>query len=119
MFSSTSSHQSPSLLSLILPDSAALHRAFMPFVQGGGLFVATTDVLPLGAETKLQVHLMDEPEVFTILGHVVWLTPDCAQDGRIAGVGIQFDALASTTLLPKIQAYLADALASELSNDTM
>lgn len=119
MFSSTSSNQSPSSLSLTLPDPASLHRAFMPFVHGGGLFVATTEVLPLGTEAKLQVQLMDEPETFTTLGHVVWFTPDCAQDGRIAGIGIQFDTSASQTLLPKIQAYLADALSPELTNNTM
>lgn len=115
--SSLNPHISP--LSVALPDTTALHQAFMPFIEGGGLFVAMPHPLPLGTDVTLQVKLMDEPMLYTATGHVVWLTPNHAQEGRTAGIGVQFDAVSSATLLPIIQSYLTDTAISDLSTHTM
>lgn len=106
-------------LPLNLPDTSAIQRAYMPFILGGGLFVATTDTLPLGSDVILEVKLMNEPTTHSLSGRVVWLTPTCAQDGRTAGIGVQLDAPASQNIAPIILTYLNDAAISAQPTDTM
>jgi type IV pilus assembly protein PilZ len=56
------SNDQPEVLSLTLADQAALHKAYMPFLARGGLFVATQKPYRLGDEVLLMLSLMGEPE---------------------------------------------------------
>ncbi len=105
------------VVSLNLPDSTALHRAFMPFIEGGGLFIATSEDYQLADQIKVTVHVMQQAPV-TFIGTVVWISPAYAQDGRSAGIGVQWDAATSETLLPIISVELPDT-ASFGPNHTM
>lgn len=106
------------ILSLTIKDKAVLYAAYMPFLQGGGLFIPTNKTYKLGDEVFMLLTLMDEAEKFPLAGKVVWMTPKGAQGNRAAGIGVQFndtDNLAQR----KIETYLAGSLESDRSTHTM
>lgn len=78
------------VLALTITDAAALHEAYMSFVDGGGLFVATNEEFSLGDEVHLALSLPGEESQQMVTGKVVWLSPRGAQSGGPAGVGMQF-----------------------------
>lgn len=78
-----------SLISLSIRDKAVLRAAYMPFVQGGALFVPTTRQASLGDDLYLIMTLPDDPAKHAVPGKVVWVTP-AGSTGRQQGLGIQF-----------------------------
>ena len=52
----------PGLLTLTIKDKSALYAAYMPFLDGGGLFIPTNDKYNFGDEVFLLLSLIDEPE---------------------------------------------------------
>jgi type IV pilus assembly protein PilZ len=106
------------ILSLTIKDKAVLYAAYMPFVQGGGLFIPTNKAYQLGDEVFMLLSLMDEPEKTPLAGKVVWMTPKGAQGNRAAGIGVQFndpDNIAQR----KIETYLAGSLESDRPTHTL
>ncbi len=106
------------MLSLTMKDKAVLYAAYMPFVQGGGIFIATNKKFKLGDDVFLLLTLMDEPEKIPVAGKIVWITPKGAQGNRASGIGIQFDKKSSLAK-DKIETYLAGALSSDKPTHTM
>ena len=106
-------------LHLDLDSKADIHAAYMPFIQQGGLFVATIDKYNIDQQVKLNVKLMDEPDEFNVGGKVVWITPGGAQNGMKAGVGVQLDGKESRDLITKIENLLAGAGFSGQRSDTL
>ncbi len=96
-----------------------LYLAYMPFVKGGGLFVRTKQLHPLGSNVTLIVQLLDEPETYTVDGKVVWITPKGAQGNKPNGIGVQFSGENSRNLVNKIETYLAGMLKSTQPTDTI
>jgi type IV pilus assembly protein PilZ len=92
-------------LTLTATDKLALYAAFMPFIKGGALFVATSDHYQLGAVVSMRLSLMQEP-VQPVAGKVVWITPSAAEHNRAAGIGVQLNN-SDGVLLNKIEKYLA------------
>ncbi len=106
------------ILSLTIKDKAVLYAAYMPFVQGGGLFIPTSKAYKLGDEVFMLLSLMDEPEKIPLAGKVVWMTPKGAQGNRAAGIGVQFND-PDNTAQRKIETYLAGSLESDRATHTM
>ena len=79
-----------SVISIAIKDKQALYMSYMPFIEGGGLFVPTKKDYKLGDEIFLLVKIMDETDAVSISGKVVWVSPAGALDNRPQGVGIQF-----------------------------
>lgn len=79
----------PGVISLAIRERAALHAAYMRFVEGGGLFVPTTRSAQVGDEIYAILTLLDEPEKIAVPGRVCWVTP-AGVSGRPQGFGIQF-----------------------------
>lgn len=92
---------------LTIRDKQALYNAYMSFVKGGGLFVPTQKSLQLGDLVKLELELMDSPEIHHIDGKVVWVTPLGASGRRLAGVGVQFQGANALEVHKKIETHLA------------
>jgi type IV pilus assembly protein PilZ len=106
------------ILSLTIKDKAVLYAAYMPFIQGGGLFIPTSKQYQLGEEVFMLLKLMEEPEKIPVAGKVIWVTPKGAQGNKVAGIGVQFtgeEGLAKD----KIETYLAGALTSDRMTHTM
>ncbi len=79
----------PGVVQLAIREKAALYAAYMPFLDGGGLFVPTTRSVHLGDELYLILSLMDDPNKLPVTGKVVWITP-AGTPQRQQGLGVQF-----------------------------
>lgn len=79
----------PGVVQLAIREKAALYASYMPFIDGGGLFVPTTRAASLGDEIYLILTLMDDPNKMPVTGKVVWITP-AGTSGRQQGLGVQF-----------------------------
>ena len=106
------------ILSPVMKDKAVLYAAYMPFLQGGGLFIPSTKSYKLGDDVFMLLALMDEPEKLPVAGKVVWITPKGAQGNRTAGIGVQFND-PDNTVQRKIETYLAGSLESDRATYTM
>jgi type IV pilus assembly protein PilZ len=106
------------ILSLTIKDKAVLYAAYMPFIQGGGLFIPTSKQYQLGEEVFMLLKLMEEPEKIPVAGKIVWVTPKGAQGNKVAGIGMQFTG-DETMAKDKIETYLAGALSSDRLTHTM
>lgn len=51
----------PGAIRLNIRDKAILYAAYMPWVQGGGLFIPTARVYRLGDDIVMLISLMDDP----------------------------------------------------------
>lgn len=107
------------ILSLTIKDKSALYAAYMPFVQGGGLFIPTKKDYQLGEEVFMLLTLMDETEKIPVAGKIVWVTPTGAQGNRAAGIGVQFSDQDDGAARNKIEGFLAGALESDRPTHTM
>ncbi|UCC56719.1 MAG: PilZ domain-containing protein [Gammaproteobacteria bacterium] len=107
------------ILSLTIKDKSALYAAYMPFINGGGLFIPTKKNYQLGDEVFMLLTLMDEPEKIPVAGKIIWITPVGAQGNRAAGIGVQFSDQDEGTARNKIETYLAGALEADRPTHTM
>ena len=79
------------ILSLTIRDKSALYAAYMPFVNGGGLFIPTKKNYRLGEEVFMLLTLMEETEKIPVAGKIVWITPQGSQGNRAAGIDRVFE----------------------------
>ena len=107
------------ILSLTIKDKSALYAAYMPFVQGGGLFVPTKKSYRVGDEVFMLLTLMEETDKIPVAGKIVWITPVGAQGNRAAGIGVQFSDQDDGAARNKIEGYLAGALDSDRPTHTL
>jgi type IV pilus assembly protein PilZ len=109
----------PSVISLTIREKAALYAAYMPFVQGGGLFVPTTRAANIGDDLYLILTLVDDSTKFAVSGKVVWITPP-GSTGRQQGLGIQFARNdAGSQVRGKIEELIGGALKSSRLTNTV
>lgn len=101
------------------PTEAALYKAYMPFLEGGGLFVCSNYIFPLGTPVRLSFKLPNEPEEYSVAAKVAWITPRGAQGNKPAGLGFQFTGDNSRDICNKIETCLAGMLKSTHATDTM
>lgn len=95
------------LLSLALPDKATLYKSYMPFLKGGGLFVATAKPYKIHDEVFLLLTLPEEKERRPVSGRVAWLAQS-PSGGRPQGVGVQFvDTAENEAVRSRIEVLLA------------
>lgn len=106
------------ILNLSIKDPQALYTAYMPFVQNGGLFIATRKNYMLGDEVFLLLDLIDEPDRIPLTGKVVWITPKGLGGSRREGVGIQLSEKHSD-INAKFETYLAGMMELDKPTNTM
>ena len=106
---------------LVLLNKNALYKAYMPFLQNGGIFIATEKVFQLEETLQIELTLPAEvsSEVIMLEGLVVWITPHSAKNRWTKGVGIEFVSTeANRRLREKINQLLADQ-SSEAPTSTL
>jgi type IV pilus assembly protein PilZ len=109
----------PSVISLAIRDKAVLYATYMPFIQGGALFVPTTRQANLGDDLYLILTLVDDTTKFALPGKVVWITP-AGSTGRQQGLGIQFARNeAGEQVRTKIEELIGGALKSSRPTHTL
>ena len=114
-----SKSQRQGVMSLAIHDKNALHKAYMPFLNQGGLFIPTDKQYFLGDEVFLLLSLMEEKQRLPVTGKVVWITPKGALGNRPAGIGICFDGTEGVEVQKKIETYLAGYSQVEQPTHTM
>ncbi|WP_273776757.1 MULTISPECIES: PilZ domain-containing protein [unclassified Acinetobacter] len=57
-----------------IPDRATLQASYMPFVQGGGLFVPSKHPVKLGEEVFVLATLPEQTQKIPLTGKVVWIS---------------------------------------------
>lgn len=99
----------PGFYSLVLEDAESLAAAWLPFLEPGGLFVATRrDHFP-GEEVVLLVHLPDG-EKRSVAGSIAWIGADDLSGSRRPGAGVALDGEDGLALAGKIRRILGDGL---------
>lgn len=107
------------IMSLAIKDKGSLYAAYIPFVQGGGIFIPTNKSYKLSEEIFMLLTLMDETEKMPVVGKVVWINPAGAHGNCVAGIGVQFADKDGQAVRNKIETYLAGALKSDRMTHTM
>ena len=114
------------IYSAAFADRSALYKAFMGFVDGGGLFLPlkqrrSGDFPPaLGARTYILVRLPDSAELYPASARVVWVNPRTDGAQRPAGIGVAFDKTGrNARLVSAIEAQLGAMLKSQESTYTV
>ncbi len=105
------------IVSLSISDRGALQAAYMSFVEGGGLFVPTTQQYNLGDEVFLLFGLMDDAERWPVAGKVCWLSS--AGGTESAGIGIQLTGEKADEVKSAIEETLGALVDSERETHTM
>ena len=105
------------IVSLSITDRGALQAAYMPFVEGGAIFVPTTQQYNLGDEVFLLFGMMEESERFPIPAKVCWITS--AGGNETAGIGVQFSGEKAETVRRAIEDTLGGLVNSERETHTM
>jgi type IV pilus assembly protein PilZ len=109
----------PSVIPLEYSDKDSLHRAYMPFVKGGGLFLPTSKSYSLNEEVFLLVTLPNSKKPLPVPGRVVWQTPAGAMDSRRQGIGIEFKGREGNGLRNQIEGVLGAKVSSVTETFTM
>lgn len=96
----------PGFYSLVLEDADSLSAAWLPFLEPGGLFVATRrDHFP-GEEVVLLVHLPDGDKC-SVAGSIAWIGAEDLS-GQPAGAGVALDGEEGKALSEKIRRIVGD-----------
>jgi type IV pilus assembly protein PilZ len=109
----------PSVVSLVIKERASLFASYMPFIEGGGVFVPSQKDYNMGDTVFVILQLMDSPRKFSISGKVIWISPPGIPQ-KTQGVGIQLPAdEAGRELKGYIEKSLGNALGSSRKNHTI
>jgi len=109
----------PGVLSLAIKEKAALYTAYMPYINGGGLFIPTNKSFQIGDEVFMLLSLIDDPIKFKVVGKVIWISP-VPNNGRPQGIGVQFSEKdGGNEVKNKIETILSSALKSNRTTHTM
>lgn len=91
-------------------DRETLHKIYMPFVEGGGFFIATDKDYRLGDRVHFIATLLDEPETAVLAATVIWSASHYGLQYQ-RGIGVQLTDQAAA-LSSKVEAYLAANISS-------
>ncbi|MDQ7090994.1 MAG: PilZ domain-containing protein [Methylococcales bacterium] len=110
---------SSGIATLTIKEKKQLYKAYMPFIENGGLFIPTKRPYKMGEEVLMLLSLMEEKERIPLAGKVIWKSPEGSDGHRAAGIGIQLNNKDGGKVKDKIEAYLAGALELDRATHTM
>ena len=80
----------PGFYSLVLEDADSLSAAWLPFLEPGGLFVATRREHVLGEEVVLLLQLPGGVK-HSVAGSIAWISAEDLSGRRRPGAGVALD----------------------------
>lgn len=112
------------------PNADAVKKAYLWFVQNGGLFIHTESDFELGEQVKLAVTFPNDPVAMELTGKVVWVTPDPSKimwistsntsgENMSPGVGVQITGQAVENFQKKIHDLGANDPTARIESDTL
>ncbi|OGO91505.1 MAG: hypothetical protein A3F41_06340 [Coxiella sp. RIFCSPHIGHO2_12_FULL_44_14] len=103
-----------------LKTEEALYRAYMPFVNKGGIFIPTENNISLGDKVKVSLLLPNEKEPIVFIGKVIWITPKSANEShRTPGIGVELRGVEGMRARKKIELLLKNRLGSHQPTETL
>lgn len=108
-----------SVIYMSFADTRNLYQAYMPFVEGCGLFYATEEQYTLKQEVFIFLTLPEKMGKFAVSGRIVWINPPKKAVKRIPGVGIQLRSREAPKIREVIEAGLVKMIKSGLPTATM
>ncbi|MFI5290361.1 MAG: TIGR02266 family protein [Polyangia bacterium] len=96
----------PVSLTVSYPSKGALAQDLISDLSPGGVFIRTSQPLPIGTEIELQVVLGDEEPPIGVRGKVVWLRS--GQAATQEGMGIRFTGVMGEVLAELVSAAKKD-----------
>lgn len=94
-----------SKLVLTLANKNIAYKLYMPFINGGGIFIPTQEEYQLGDQIALKVHLTELEQALSFVGQVIWLS----MPGIYArsGVGVQLQGQKGEAAKQQMENYIA------------
>ena len=102
-----------------IDDLKDLYQYYMPYVDGCGIFVPTTETYKLEQEGFVFLKLPGDLGKFAASGRIVWLNPAKKAARRVPGVGVQLRGKEAPRIREIIEAGLGKSLNSGLPTATM
>lgn len=115
----TQSKLKQGVIRLNFPELRSLYQAYMPFIDGCGIFAATQDKFNLDQEVFVFIELPEKLGKFAVPGRVVWINGDKPIGKRVQGVGIKIKGRDSERLRATIEEGLGKMLTSGLPTATL
>lgn len=110
--------QAGGLLQVNIQDRETLQSSYMPFVEGGGLFIPTKQIVSMGDEIFIVATLPNMIEKFPIKGKVIWIS--YKQSGiKPQGFGIQLLGEKGLEYKSHVEKILAGSMTTARSSFTM
>lgn len=89
-----------------IQSQTELNLSYIPFIEGGGLFIPTTERFYLGDTVYINLQLPMQLTSRLVEGKVIWITPKNALYQAYAGIGIQITGANAKELKEEILANL-------------
>ena len=77
------------VIRMTFEDTRSLYQAYMPFIEGCGVFYPTEEIYQLGHDVFVFLTLPEDLGKFAVSGRIVWLNPPKKSGKRVPGIGIQ------------------------------
>lgn len=106
------------MISLKIENEDQLYLHFMPFVEGGGLFLPTKKAHKLGDEIFFLLDIYLDSDPMPLTGKVVWLNPQSIGSHREAGIGVQL-GVEHDELVKRIEQELTGRIHSQKPTHTI
>ncbi|MFT4020709.1 MAG: PilZ domain-containing protein [Acinetobacter sp.] len=99
-------------------DRAMLQACYMPFVDGGGLFIASNQKVSLGQSIFVLATLPEQSQKIPLTGKIIWISHK--QSGlKPQGFAIQLSGEKGGYYRNEAEKLLAGSLVSQQQNYTM
>ncbi len=85
--------QESRIVNYTISDPLEINLAYMPFIEGGGLFIPSSESFSLGEQVLIDLLLPEKKDSVRIEGKVIWITPNNALHHVLPGIGIQFNGV--------------------------
>lgn len=89
MSTSPQSKLKKGVIRMTFADARSLYQAYMPFIEGCGMFYPTDETYQIGQDVFVFLTLPEDNGKFAVSGRIVWLNPPKKSGKRVPGIGIQ------------------------------
>lgn len=96
----------PRIINYRINEPVELNLSYMPFIQGGGLFIPSFEMFALGEVVQVELTLPGKKDPLSIPGKIIWITPHNALHHVLPGIGIQFIGSNSQEIRTQLEAHL-------------
>lgn len=106
------------LIQVNINDRATLQASYMPYIQGGGLFVPSKQVVKMGDEVFVLAGLPEQSQKVPLTGKVIWISQK--QNGiKPQGFAIQLSGEKGMYYKMEAEKMLAGSMSLDRPNFTM